>query len=118
MRGFRLIVAPLLVLGVSIAGCTGLLTSGGYNFIGNPHGCTMQGATASDIVGGDPMVGPLQGNGGPTWTRALLPGSPQINAGAPSGCSYSGNTLTTDQRGLVRPAMGRCDIGAFELGNS
>ena len=29
------------------------------------------------------MLGPLQDNGGPTFTHALLPGSPAINAGDP-----------------------------------
>ena len=28
-----------------------------------------------------PMLGPLQDNGGPTFTHALLPGSPAIDAG-------------------------------------
>ena len=31
----------------------------------------------------DPMLGPLQDNGGPTLTHALLTGSPAIDAGDP-----------------------------------
>jgi hypothetical protein len=30
------------------------------------------------------MLGPLQDNGGPTFTQALLPGSPAIDAGYPN----------------------------------
>jgi hypothetical protein len=71
---------------------------------------------ASNSPGGndtftDPKLGPLVGNGGPTLTMALLPGSPAIDAG---------NTLlapTTDQRGFPRPALLAADIGAFEYGS-
>ncbi len=65
-----------------------------------------------------PMLGPLQDNGGPTETMALLPGSPAIDAGDSFG-------LSTDQRGEPRPvdfpgiantAGGDgADIGAFEV---
>jgi CSLREA domain-containing protein len=65
---------------------------------------------------GDPLLGPLQNNGGPTLTHALLPGSPAIDKGNSFG-------LTTDQRGLTRPvddstisnASDGADIGAFEV---
>ena len=56
----------------------------------------------------DPLLGPLQNNGGPTATHALLAGSPAINAGAESFTSY------LDQRGYVRAGVN--DIGAFEAG--
>ena len=66
----------------------------------------------------NPDLGPLQDNGGPTQTMALLPGSPAIDTGDSSG-------LSTDQRGDPRPvdfsglpnAAGGdgADIGAFEL---
>ena len=69
-----------------------------------------------DIRNTDPLLGPLQDNGGPTSTHALLPGSPAID---------KGNTnLTTDQRGAPRffddpnSANGggnNSDIGAFEF---
>jgi CSLREA domain-containing protein len=60
-------------------------------------------------VFGDPVLGPLQDNGGPTKTEAIGPGSAALDAG--SGCE------PTDQRGLFRSgAAGPCDIGAFELG--
>jgi hypothetical protein len=66
----------------------------------------------------DPKLGPLQNNGGPTFTMALLPGSPAIDAGNPSGCNDGqGNLLATDQRGMPRPDKedtGGCDMGAYE----
>jgi len=63
---------------------------------------------------GDPGLAPLADNGGYTLTRALLPGSPAIDAIPTSDCP-----LATDQRGERRP-VGQtsgatfCDIGAFE----
>ena len=67
------------------------------------------------ITGTDPLLGPLQANGGPTPTRALLPGSPAIDAGNPGGCRDDHNALLTfDQRVAHRPAAG-CDMGAYEV---
>ncbi len=57
---------------------------------------------------GDPLLGPLTDNGGPTWTMALLPGSPAIDAGDDANCP------ATDQRGMTRPQGAHCDIGAYE----
>ena len=65
------------------------------------------------------MLGPLQDNGGPTFTLALLPGSPAIDKGK----NFNGSA--TDQRGLPRTMDSPCianasggdgtDIGAFEV---
>jgi hypothetical protein len=50
----------------------------------------------------DPSLGPLQDNGGPTQTPALLNGSPAIDAGNPGGCTDNlGAILSTDQRGYI-----------------
>lgn len=57
----------------------------------------------------DPVAGPLQDNGGPTVTRALLSGSPAIDAGDDSACPAK------DQRGAPRPQGAACDIGAYEV---
>jgi hypothetical protein len=62
-----------------------------------------------NLVGGDPKLGPLQDNGGPTQTMGLLPGSPAVDAGVAI------VDLTTDQRGVARPQRNGVDIGAFEL---
>ena len=58
----------------------------------------------SGIVFADPLLGPLQDNGGPTHTMALLDGSPAVGAGAD--CPQS------DQRGVAR--TDGCDIGAYQ----
>jgi streptogramin lyase len=87
---------------------SGRLTTSGHNLIGNPAGGT--GFDATDLLGVDPLLGPLQNNGGPTQTMALLPGSPAIGAGDSSGAP------DWDQRGptYARVASGGIDIGAFE----
>lgn len=94
-----------------------------YNIIGDGSSLInlTNGVNGNQIGGGnapviDAKLGPLQNNGGPTETHALLPGSPALD---------KGNTdLTTDQRGVTRPyndpaianATGGdgSDIGAFE----
>jgi hypothetical protein len=70
-------------------------------------------AAAGDRVNTDPLLGPLQDNGGPTATHALLPGSPAIDTGAVT--DIAGVPVATDQRGLARPQGGAADIGAFEV---
>ena len=63
----------------------------------------------------DPVLGRLADNGGDTWTHALLPGSPAIDAIPAVSC-----TLPIDQRWALRPVVQTsvdtpCDIGAFEV---
>jgi CSLREA domain-containing protein len=89
-----------------------------YNLITTTNNFFITGPQGGNIVGQDPLLGPLQNNGGPTSTHALLPGSPAIDAGPPAGATDDlGNPLTIDQRGFPRPypAGGRFDMGAFEL---
>jgi len=63
-------------------------------------------------------LGPLEDNGGPTMTHALLTEpavSVAIDRIPPEDC-VDGNTLvTSDQRGFPRPVGDGCDVGAFEL---
>jgi hypothetical protein len=87
----------------------GVLTSQGFNLIEDTNGCTIIGVTTGNLLGVDPKLGPLQDNGGPTYTQALLPGSPAINAGTNVGAP------STDQRGVSRPQGPSTDIGAFEV---
>jgi hypothetical protein len=100
--------------------CSGTLTSLGYNLIQKINGCSLNGLNIN-LSRIQPLLGPLQNNGGATWTHALLAGSPAIDAGNPAGCTDENNViLLTDQRGYVRPVDGNadtisiCDIGAFE----
>lgn len=59
----------------------------------------------------NPLLGPLQDNGGPTFTHALLWGSPAIDAGG-TACPPD------DQRGQPRPQGLACDLGAYEAAQS
>jgi predicted outer membrane repeat protein len=98
--------------------CSGATLSGSYDLISAAVGCTI--SATHDLIGVSALLGPLQNNGGPTFTQALLAGSPAIDAGDPAGCRDNlGVLLTSDQRGAPRPANGagttRCDMGAFEL---
>src|SRR5262249_27541556 len=62
-------------LGSAANDCGGApLTSGNYNLIQAGLGC-LSAAGSGDIAPSDILLGPLQGNGGPTPTRALLTGS-------------------------------------------
>lgn len=89
---------------------SGTLTSQGHNLIGVLTTNTIViGSTNGDIYGADPLVGPLQNNGGLTLTHALLAGSSAIDAGTRAGAP------TTDQRGVVRQFGIGVDIGAFEF---
>ena len=87
-----------------------------YSLIKRRTGATLRESVAgSNRYGLDPLLGPLADNGGPTLTHALLLGSPAINRGS----NYAPQPLVPtayDQRGLgyVR-AVGRTDIGAFEV---
>lgn len=83
-------------------------TNGGGNLLG----------TAATPI--DPLLGPLADNGGPSFTHALLPGSPAIDAGDAGAVAGVGNTPLFDQRGseFSRVAGGRIDIGAFEVQNA
>ena len=63
-----------------------------------------------DFIGGDPDLGPLQNNGGPTQTMAPLPGSPVIDKGDSSAATLP----EYDQRGYARIVGSAVDIGADE----
>ena len=99
---------------------SGWVQSQRYNLIGNGYGCRLN-TTPEDLIGSnehpiDPLLGPLQDNGGPTFTHALGPGSPAIDAGEPY---FLGRgeffCPIIDQRGVTRPQGEHCDIGAYEV---
>ena len=86
-------------------------TSQGSNFSSDAS-CGF-GAGAGDIVGGgDPGVGALAANGGPTATMLPQATSPLIDA---ADCAAAPAAVTADQRGVARPQGGACDIGAVEV---
>ncbi|MBX7105659.1 MAG: right-handed parallel beta-helix repeat-containing protein [Gemmataceae bacterium] len=61
-------------------------------------------------IGVDPLLGPLQDNGGPTLTRLPALTSPAVNNGS------NPSALTTDQRGagFARVFGGAIDVGSVE----
>ena len=89
-----------------------------HNLVGDATGASgIVNGVNGNIVGGNghPVInadlGPLQNNGGPTETMALLAGSPAI------GHADNSKATATDQRGVTRvdePGE-TTDIGAFEL---
>src|SRR5204862_1580904 len=87
------------------------LITHGYNVCSDNGGGFLNGP--GDQINTDPMLGPLQDNGGPTFTHALLPGSPAIDAGDPKFTPPP----YYDQRGPVfwRVRNGRIDSGSFEV---
>ena len=88
----------------------GSFTSLGKNLIQVPG--TSTGWIATDLSGVDPLLGPLQDNGGPTPTHSLLAGSPAIDGGS----DVLAAGLMYDQRGANRFIEGddAVDIGAYE----
>lgn len=88
----------------------GPAASSGFNLIGNTEGGS--GFRRNDLLNLEPRLGPLQDNGGPTRTHALLAGSPALDRGHPK-TSRAG----FDQRGegFARVVGSRVDIGAFEV---
>jgi hypothetical protein len=84
---------------------------------GDLFGSAVTIASGGDLGGNqfnaNPLLGPLQNNGGPTATMALVPGSPAIGAGAGASLIPGLSVPTTDQRGEPR-AGNSIDVGAFQ----
>jgi CSLREA domain-containing protein len=109
---------------VTFPDLSGLFNSQDYNLIKDPTGATFTGTTTHNIIGVDPLLGSLANNGGPTQTRALLPGSPAINAGSNANLpadtfdldsdANTAEPIPFDQRGFARVTDTTVDIGAFE----
>ena len=97
--------------GVNIANNGGTVTSLGYNLSSDNGGGFLTGS--GDQINTDPLLGPLQDNGGPTFTHQLLPGSPAIDLGDPN---FTPPPFF-DQRGsgFDRVVNGRIDKGSFEV---
>jgi hypothetical protein len=98
-------------VGENIFNDGGTITSLGYNLSSDNGGGYLNGP--GDQINTDPLLGPLQDNGGPTFTHELLTGSPAIDAGDPN---FTPPPLY-DQRGPLfwRVSNSRIDVGSFEV---
>ncbi len=83
--------------------------SGSHNLVMSSDGTIDAGVIA---LTANPMLGPLQNNGGPTPTMLPLAGSPILGAGDPS------LAPSTDQRGDPRPPDGPTDLGAVQVSHA
>jgi hypothetical protein len=77
----------------------------GHN-IASDNSCNL--SAPGDMPNTDPLLGPLQNNGGPTYTTAIPFNSPAKDSADNTACP------PTDQRGVIRPQGAGCDIGAYE----
>jgi predicted outer membrane repeat protein len=90
------------------------MISHGYNF-SDDDTCSFTDPTDRQNAG-DPMVGQLADNGGPTQTMLPTPGSPLLDWIPVNACRNDGAAgITTDQRGVRRPQGNACDIGSVEV---
>lgn len=85
--------------------CSGTILDAGHDLSFDGSGCP------ATFAGGDPDLGALQSNGGPTSTIQLQPGSAAIDQIPAMGAACQ----RTDQRGVKRPGASKCDIGAYEV---
>jgi hypothetical protein len=93
--------------GPDVIGPAATVRSRGYNLIETlDPGTTLKGA-GPNLLGVDPVLGPLQSNGGPTETHQPLFGSPAIDA-----VTKTARCRQPDQRGIARLPL-PCDIGAY-----
>jgi hypothetical protein len=95
---------------------SGSVVSEGYNLVSAIAGST--GWSQLDLLDVDGMLAPMGNNGGATWTHAILPDSPAINAGNNKLARdpYNNSLLVSDQRGkgFARVVDETVDIGAYE----
>ena len=89
----------------------GAVMSLGYNLSSDNGNGFLMGP--GDQTNTNPLLGPLQNNGGPTFTHELLRSSPAINAGNPS---FTPPPFFDQRgRGFRRVGDGRIDIGSYEV---
>jgi len=88
----------------------GATLTANYTLIESPGTTLVVGA--NNLIGADPLLGPLASNGGPTLTHRPLPGSPVLDAGNPA----IPDPPATDQRGSARIVGPAVDLGSVEAG--
>jgi len=101
--------------------CNGDMVTSGYNLIGEDTNCVLGPVpNPTDIIGTgqepeDPLLGPLQDNGGFTPTHAIDGNSPAFDEAGPDDQGLPCFDFSNDQRDVARPNGPFCDIGAFEF---
>ena len=90
---------------LAIGNCSGAINGGGGNLSYPDSTCPG--------INGNPRLGILQHNGGPTATMALEAGSAALDAANDTICAAP-PVNNRDQRGVIRPQGTHCDIGAYE----
>ena len=99
---------------------TTTVSTDGFNMIGNGDTCPFVPGTGDQVGTAatpiDPRLGPLQANGGPTGTMALLAGSPAINMGSPAALGSGG--AACPGRGLSAAPSARTATSAPTSGES
>jgi hypothetical protein len=88
-----------------------IVMSQGYN-LSSDGSCGFGSGTGDLAAAGDPGLGVLAVNGGPTETHLPDAASPLLDV---VDCAAAPQTVSTDQRGVARPQGGLCDIGAVEV---
>jgi hypothetical protein len=104
--------------GGGFANCAGAGSTSSQGFNWDDDGSCGFGQSSDHSNAGDPELGLLADNGGPTQTHLPDSGSPLIGVIPSGSCQANGAAgITTDQRGLARPSPpgGSCDIGAVEV---
>lgn len=96
--------------------------AGTFNLVGDANGHPLVNGEDNNLVGLDPVLGPLADNGGETLTHSLLDGSPAIDQGTNSVGLTSDQRGTAFQRTIDVAASGNAsdgtDIGAVEVGGN
>jgi len=112
-------VGATIVAGNYGGNCADVLGVGiidqGYNLTDDHTGAACRFTQPSDKVNVDPLLSPLQNNGGPTKTLLPALNSPAV-AMIPTGTTVNGVSVCprTDQRGVA--SVGQCTTGAVKAG--
>ncbi|MCI0687712.1 MAG: right-handed parallel beta-helix repeat-containing protein [Sporichthyaceae bacterium] len=109
LNSFGSIVAEAAGGGTDCA-IAGTTISSGYN-VGGDTSCAFVAGPGDQTNVGDPQLGPLAGNGGPTETRLPADAGPAAGAVPAGACTV----FTVDQRGITRPQGTDCEAGSVEI---
>ncbi len=91
-----------------------------FSLIQDPQGHSVVDGADNNMLGQDPLLGPLASNGGVTLTHILLDGSPAIDQGSNPDLQANDQRGSSFARTIDDPAINNAsdgtDIGAVEVG--